>query len=765
MTSQPNSGQAQLQRLANDITARLAQLLRDPPDLTSYLSAHANCIVQALHPIGLSYEMLSGNNLQRVLMSNLDSLEYRKSPEQELSFQKAARVVVSQGRLMVIEPNVLPAEGLHGLQPEDSPAPEELPLFNRTPYQHLLVPILVGTSTVGLLHVWFQPTDANGSQIRQALLRHACAEIELYLKSRRLSDIAQELTRLSTYARLLQELAGDVDLDSVTWNIVNYARETVACDRVCLFVATNYGHAVHSGQATYLDYEYELFACSGIKKPHPRSEHAVILKGVARRLTEMALARTSQVSSAAEAGPAGTGEQALRKPVSDAATAAAPTDGVGASPNGGADESARSNVEVPLSPPSGNPTDGAGKSSEGEKRDMPARPSQALRPQIQLTLIQRDPSKTATRPHEVNEYFEVLPMNWATVLPLFDRQNRVCGIVLFEGNRPAEKLETSFVHMRDLAVSAGRSLGTSLHWNKHRSLRIAQGWISFRDNLLNTARRRLLINYVLPVVLVVAALAMPVTYNVKGEASIVSASQTTLPVLTPARLISVGVREGQIVTQGALLATFDTTELQLQYRQAIQEYQRALVESDAAQAVGNEAQMQMSRLNAAKASAMAEKIGNDIRLSSLRAPFDGMVLGAQSLSNRIGQYFRQGEPVLEIVDPRRWQVKIALREQDIDYMENRLQAQDSVPATLKLAADPAKSYSLKLTNSNQLAYGLEISTGKYFFGAVLPLDVSEMEGALFKSGFSGRVSFDVANRPLGYVLFRDFANFIRLKLL
>jgi hypothetical protein len=753
----------QLQRLANDITARLAKLLKEPPDLTTYLSAHASCIAQALHPTGLSYEMVSGNNLQRVLMSNLESLEYRKNPEQELSFQKAAKLVLSQGRLMVIEPNVFPAEGLHGLQPEDSPAPEELPLFNRTPYQHFFVPILVGTSAVGLLHVWFPPIDATGGQVRQTLLRHACSEIELYLKSRRLSDIAQELTRLSTYSHLLQELAGDVDLESVTWNIVNYARESVACDRVCVFVATDYGHASRSVEGANLDYDYELFACSGIKKPHPRSEHAVILKGVARKLTEMALARTVHHSPSDESKVASTADETVTKPEVSGAATVAPSKGIESPPDSGVMEPDAQPPRNPSAAPE-SVTDRDAKSAE-EARGKVTGPAKAARPQIQLTLIQRDPTKAATRPREVNEYFDVLPMNWATVLPLFDRQNRVCGIVLFEGNRPPEKLETSFLHMRDLAISAGRSLGTSLHWNKHQSLRIAQRWISFRYNLLNTSRRRLLVNYVLPVVLLVGVLLLPITYEVKGDAAIVSATQTTLPVLSSSRLVSVSVQEGQRVTSGELLATFDTTELQLQHRQALQEYQRALVESDAALAAGNEAQMQMARLSAAKASATAEKIANDIRLSSVRAPFDGMVLGAQSLANRIGQYFRQGEPVFEIVDPRHWQVKIALREQDIDYMEVRLHEKSAVPATLKLAADPAKSYPLTLTKSSQLAYGLDVSNGKYFFGAVLPLDLDETQGALFKSGFTGRASFAVATRPVGYVLFRDFANFIRLKFL
>lgn len=745
-----------MQRLANDITARLAQLAKDPPDLTFYLRIHAETITQTLHPIGLSYEMVSGNGLQRVLMSNLDSLEYRTRPEQEVAFGKAAKLAVQNARAVLIEPNTLPAEGLHGLKPEDSPAPDELPVFNRTPYHHFFIPILVGTSSVGVLHTWFSPSDANGMQVRQVLLKHACGEIELYLKARKFGDVSDELTRLTTYSRLLEELAGDLELESVTWNIVNFARESVACDRVCLFVATNYGRARAANFDTYLNYDYELFACSGLKKPHPRSEHAVILKGVARKLTEMALSRETQAPPVTP-GQAPKDDNSGRKTekgsglnhVDASTTLSTKTQRIPSS----------TAPEVELNAKSGDNSSAKGKTSE----DQPI--ARATVPQIQLTLIQRDPSKTATRPSEVNEYFEVLPMNWATVLPLFDRNNRVCGIVLFEGNRVPEKLGVAFLRMRDLAVSAGRALGTSLYWNKQRSLRFAHRWISTRERLVNTPARRLLVRFVLPVSIVIGILFFPMTYNVKGEASIIPATQHSLPVMTSSTLLTVAVKEGQIVAKSDVLATFDTTELNLLLRQALQEYQRALVDSDSALGTGNEAQMQMARLSAAKALAQAEKIENDIKNSTMRAPVAGMVLGAQSLANRIGEYVRQGESALQIVDPKRWQVKAALKEQDIAFMEKFLNKGAAVHAELKLTADPAHGYPLSIATKNQLTYGLDISSGKYFFGAVMPLELGEAQGSFLKSGFSGRVSFDVGRHALGYVLFRDFGNFIRLQFL
>lgn len=737
MISQTTTDQAQVQRLKNDITASLAPLAKEPVDLGSYFRVHLDIVFQVLHPIGLSYEMVNGNTLQRVTGHNLESLALRQKPEQEAAFQKATHLAVTNAKAVLIEPNVLPAEGLHGLQPADSPAPDELPVFNSTPYHHFFMPILVGAAAVGVLHTWFSPSDANGKEIRQTLLRHACGEIELYLKARRLGDVTAELTRLTTYSKLLEQLAGDLDLDSVTWNIVNYARESLACERVCVFVATNYEKSLRMSGEVKLDYDYDLYACSGLKKPHPRSEHAVILQGMAKKLTEMALDRTQR---SAPTGPAR--EESKR----------AAADG-GANGNGAA-------TAVPK-----NPSASGDRPPPASEPEAPAaRPGiRPAVPQIQLTLIRRDPSKIASRPDEVNDYFEVLPMNWATVLPLFDREARVCGIVLFEGVRPPENLETSFLHMRDLAISAGRSLGTSLFWTKQRSMRIAQKWISTRQSVLNTPARRWITKVILPIALVTGIMLYPAAYRVKGEANIIPAVQNTLPVLSSSTLVRVVVKEGQLVKKGEVLAIFDTKELELQLQQTLQEYQRAMIEADTS-GRANETQMLTNRTQAAKAFAQVEKLRDDIEKSKLRAPFDGMVLGAQGLSNRIGQFFRIGEPALEVVEPRQWQVKVGLREQDISFME-RFIGDRPIPAELKLAADPARLYPLQLRDRSQLSYGLDVNSGKYLFNVVLPLEMEATQGSLLKSGFSGRVSFDVIRRPIGYILFRDFGNFIRLRFL
>ncbi|WP_148218190.1 efflux RND transporter periplasmic adaptor subunit [Opitutus terrae] len=722
MQSPPAPAQLQQQQqLFNSITARLTQLAKDPPDLPVYLRAHAECVTTAFRPVGFAYDMISGPAFHRVLQGNVESLGLKEAPEQDNAFQRARRLAADQRK-----PVVLPPHSQHGTPSQigipvaESPAPDESPVFNRTPFEQLFVPIPQGNASAGVLHIWFQPGNPNASHARLMLLRQLCNEIELYLKTRRARDASQEVTRISTYARLLEELTGDIDVDSVCWKLVNYAREAVACDRVCLFTVAHYDRVHDIGADMFdLSYDFKLQACSGLKRPHPKSEQAGVLQRVAQKLAEMSLAKSAAES---DNGPA---------PLAEAPTAAAAP--AGAAP-------------VPERPPG---------------PAAPARQAGPIKPK--LTLMMRDPSKIDARPVEVNDYFEVMPMNWATVIPLFDRDQRVCGILLFEGTKLEEQIAALLKPMLDLAASAGKALGTALYCNQHRSMRIARRLVATRQAYVNTPTKRKWLRFGLPALLFVAVLACPIPYSVKGGASVLPVTQTTLPALVSSRLLEVPVREGESVTQGQVLARFDTRDIQLQLVQAEQEYERSLVESDAAMNAGNEAQMQIARLNADKAAAMAEKLRLDLSRAVVRAPFDGIVLGAQTLSTRVGEVLRLGEPALHVVDPRTWQVKAVLKERDLIFLEKRLKTHGPVPAALRLAANPAHKYQLQLVNRSQLAYGLDTSTGDYQFTVVVPLNAKLDDAAFLKSGFTGRMTFESGVRPVAYVLFKDFVDFLTVR--
>ncbi len=746
MIVQQNPVAAQFQRAANDIAARLAQLAKEPPDLLAYFRVHAECISTTLRPAGFAYEMQNGQLFQRLLHSNLESLNYRGMPEQEGAFLRAIKLAAARKNPVRIGPHTLPSAGLHGLSAEDAPAPDELPIFNRTAYEQVFVPILLGQSVVGVLHIWFEPGAAEFSKARVALLQKVCAEVELYLKARRLSDISQEVTRLTSYSRLLENLSGDLDLDSVGWNIVNFARETIACDRVCLFVATNYEQPFPGAAAEQvLEHDFELHACSGLKTLNPRSEQAVILRRVARRLTQNSLVPIDLKSS--------------RTPPTAAAESAEPGPAAATPEN-------EPGVPAPTAPL----TEGDADKAEAITPTAPQKPAPRKpdggRPTVRLTLINRTSAeKSSNTSEEVLEYFEVMPMNWATVLPLFDRNNRVCGIFLFEGVKPAENLVATFPRMLDLGTSAGRALGTALYWDRQRSIRLAQRYVRAKRAYIDTPGKKKFLKFGLPFVILAILLLIPIDYTLKGDATLLPVNQVTLPTLVNSRLISVKVREGETVKQGQVLAELDTRDIRLQLRQVEQDYERALLESQSAMSLRDEFRMHAARINSEKSRAVADKLRLDIERSTLRAPIDGIVLGAQTLATRLGEVLRTGEPVLDVIDPSVWQVKVSMREQDLIYLGDTLSEKGRVPVTLALAANPARRYELEVKSENQIAFGLDTARGKYDFSVMLPLETTLSDSSLLKSGFGGRAKFSTGLKPAFYVLFRDFVNFLRVRFL
>src|SRR5690606_28790288 len=102
MMVQPPPATSQLQRFANDISARLAQLAKDPPDLLAYLQVHAECLISALRPVGFIYEMQNGTTVQRTLQSNVESLIYRNLPEQDIAFARAVRLSADKRQAVFI---------------------------------------------------------------------------------------------------------------------------------------------------------------------------------------------------------------------------------------------------------------------------------------------------------------------------------------------------------------------------------------------------------------------------------------------------------------------------------------------------------------------------------------------------------------------------------------------------------------------------------------------------------------------------------------
>ena len=727
-----SSSGSQVNRLAANVSTKLKQLASNPPELSVYLKTHSNCVEAMLKPRGLSYEILNGSGLKRVYGTRFEDLNLRDNPLQDAAFKNASKAAQNQKRVQILQPFSNPSGSRDNLKNDSSVVEKTVEVFNETPYQQFFVPVVLDGKSAGVLHVWFDPANQATTQGRQRMLIGLCEELSAYLRNRRSVDLSNEVTRLNTYSHLLEDLAGDIDLESVSWSLVNFARETVECERVSIFSVKDYP-SENLGMP-----EFELLACSGLKRPHPRSEQAEILKGAVRELGKVTLQTEETPKLPAKVSVDENSSELPKLPAADAAE----TDG----PKDDEEKAAREESET----------------KEPEEQKAPAMP-RGSRPQFRLIFTYRDPSKKKDRPDALNTYFDLIPMNWATTLPLFDRNGMLCGILLFEGQESADKAQKTFLPMRDLAYSGGRAIGTALYWNNRRSLRLAKGVEGFKQRVNKTPPRRIFLKVGIPVLAVIGLLLMPINFKVRGNATLRPQVAQTLPAAVPERLAEVHVREGQRVEEGQLLAELDTSEQELMLQQLNQDRMQFLAESDMARDAGNEVQMRIASLRAEGAATEVERLRREIELAKIAAPFDGVVTGPLNIRQRKGQVFRLGEPVIELARLENWEVRIDVREQDIVFLNRELSDHQSVRVRVKFNADPTTEHGLEVSDQGELSYGLETQQGVYAFAVVLPMELPEGSAEKFRVGYSGNAIFELGRRPLGYVFFRDFIHFIKLR--
>jgi len=691
----PNSSYTQK---ANEVSALMAQVLKNPPDLVDFLRLQGAAIKRTMSPVGLSFFVHNGAELSCLLSDNVASLDLDKSSAQRDAFARAINQVADTREAFVLEPNNVPREVLHGQSVDEVPSPHQLPLFNQTPYFQFFIPIPLGSGVSGVLHVWFDESVSCKKEELLLSLQQVCAETELYFRSKETAQLAGEIGRVHAYTRFLESISGLEGLSSLQREIVTYAKEVSGADRVSLLVAEDY-QGQRASVIANASCRYVFQDSSGIQAPHGKSEEAHALELVAAFLFDETKRELNVLSEVDPEPGLDSGEK-------------------------------RENQDAP-----------------------PAAPSTP--PRLCFQWLERDQEASEEAGQCSDEYFSVSPMNWATVLPLRDAAGQVCALVLFEGKAERERAASALLSLSAFSSSSGRVLGQVLFLRDRWSLRCARKWVDWRDGVLNTRQKRHWARWLIPLCLLACVLLFPVRFNIKAVSQVRPERVLQLPAQHLARIISVPVHEGESVKAGAILVELDTYELELELQRYQGEYLRSLTDSDRLLEEGDEAGMQSARLQSQKALAHMERIRYQLAQSSVRAPFDGLILGPKGLSQKVGQVVQVGESLVEIASPSLWEARVHLSEQNLVFLEELLASRGQVAGKLKLSSNPDKSYPLVLSSKEQLSYGLNVQGDEYYFDAVIPLETTPSLRRMLKAGFEGRVAFYVGWRPLSYVLFRE----------
>ncbi len=274
--------------LSRQLTAELALLALRAADLPAYLQAHGKVLQNVLRPRGLGYATRSqdGNQLAYHLSHNLTDLSTSST---ESTAARPLAPIFGQALLQVLK---------------TGQALQLTPAESNTPYIHHWEPCIFNGQVVYILHFWFpeeHPINPTGQKL---LLSTGAKEIALYIKLQGLSELSGAISQTVSHTHLLEELSGEQDLESIGWNLVNYARESLKCSRVCLFVAKDYTKPETWAKNTPIDERsFVIQACSGLKKVNKRGEQAVTLSKMAKKLLSLALHNTKSSTPEGTEGP------------------------------------------------------------------------------------------------------------------------------------------------------------------------------------------------------------------------------------------------------------------------------------------------------------------------------------------------------------------------------------------------------------------------------------------------------------------------------
>ncbi|GAB4268840.1 MAG: hypothetical protein Tsb0018_00710 [Opitutales bacterium] len=634
-----------IRNAVQDLVAQLARATLNAKTIQDYLKIHANCTYHVLKAEGFAYYLKQPDSTFAPVFTH------------ELNKLKIAKDAINEQVGKIIET-------------------KEAYFLKASSHDIHWNPIISDNTLIGILQFWFSPSIDYIAPLRQDILAVACSEMGFYLKLQNSNSLPEEHKRLTTYTHLLEELAGDLSIETIGWKLVNYARETAGCSRVCLFTAEHYGSPGNPEVPAF-----RIQSCSGLKKVHPRSEHAVILENLAKELAALSLhEKTKQ--------------------------------------------------KTPLSPP---------------------------------VIAQRKTPRNTTRPETLVHYFALIPMDWTAALPLYDKNDVLCGILLFEGQGAPKDLQVALMRMQAVARSGGIALARALLWAQHYTLRATKMLGNWLQKTSLKRKHEIFKKTALGVLIICGILLFPLPQKIKGQASVYPARQETFASLRTAKIEQVYVKPGQYVKKGAPIIELSTKNLLLLLQQAKQSFYRAHTEADQAQHEGNEASMHQALIRANANAIEVERLLFDIESSKINAPFDGIILGTKDTPLKRGEIVLPGEPILKIADTTTWQVQMELREQDLITLQAKLRKDAPMPGTLKLLAIPNEQFPLSLNSEDQLSYGETPISNEYTYSAHFKLETSQKEGAELKNGYIGKASINIGWQTIGGLLFHDFITFIKVR--
>lgn len=234
----------------------------------------------------------------------------------------------------------------------------------------------------------------------------------------------------------------------------------------------------------------------------------------------------------------------------------------------------------------------------------------------------------------------------------------------------------------------------------------------------------------------VEARVQPLLREVRGSGIVRGEREATLVSETEGVLETVSLSLGAFVEQGAVIATLDDTVERLNFEQAREELQRAMIELNAVQrraesGSASEAELSRVRSSVSGARARVEQTRETLQNRTLRAPISGYVASrADGLTP--GNYLRRGVEVARFADLSALELEIFLGEREVRFLEVGSPAVVTIPSCERRTMPAAVT---------AIAAGSDPGTGSFPVVLSWPNECGDI-----RSGVSATVSIEPTNQ-------------------
>lgn len=241
------------------------------------------------------------------------------------------------------------------------------------------------------------------------------------------------------------------------------------------------------------------------------------------------------------------------------------------------------------------------------------------------------------------------------------------------------------------------------------------------------------------------------TYRIGARATLEGVVIRTLVAPFDGYVEQARFRAGDTVKEGTEIAALDRRDLRLELIRAQGQVEQYREQYNDAAAKRDRAQMAIIFAQLEQATAQATLTQENLTRSSIKAPFDGLIVSGD-LHQQLGAGVRRGQTLFEVSPTDRYRVVLEVPDAEIDDVHA------GQSGTLRLAALPEHVLPLKVTRVTPVTAARD---GATYFRVEAELEAARLP---LHPGMVGNARIEAGTQSLGWIWLHPFTDWLRLHL-